>query len=355
VLRVARWNQNASGAWETNSNWASGAAPNAVDAIAHFGNVITSPRTVTLAAPKTVGDMSFDSAVTYSLAGSQTILFQKSSGASILSVTGGRHTIAPPVVFTNNLVVDIPDPLAQNRGIILAGGLTQQGSPSLTVSKIGAGELVARQVVAGKIDLLEGTIALDPGSTSTGSYVNELKIKAHPVFGIASATLDLRNSGIVVDYSGPSPYATIRSMITTARFANWAAVGITSSVAASTPATGVGYAEGSALGGRSDFFGFAIDATTVVARFTLLGDANLDGTVGLSDFAILASAFNTRGDWVKGDFNYDGSANIGDFSLLAANFNMVLSNDLPRAAVPEPGGLIVAVGAARLFRRRRSA
>ena len=42
--------------------------------------------------------------------------------------------------------------------------------------------------------------------------------------------------------------------------------------------------------------------------YTLLGDANLDGAVNGSDFAILATNFNKAvSGWDAGDFNYDGA------------------------------------------------
>src|SRR5439155_6720984 len=49
------WNVNASGNWSTASNWSGGSAPNGAGALARFGSIITSPRTITLDAPKTVG------------------------------------------------------------------------------------------------------------------------------------------------------------------------------------------------------------------------------------------------------------------------------------------------------------
>ena len=61
-------------------------------------------------------------------------------------------------------------------------------------------------------------------------------------------------------------------------------------------------------------------------KYTLLGDANLDGAVNGADFAIMATNFNKavlagHSGWDEGDFNYDGSINGSDFAALAANFN----------------------------------
>jgi YVTN family beta-propeller protein len=51
------------------------------------------------------------------------------------------------------------------------------------------------------------------------------------------------------------------------------------------------------------------------------GDANRDGGVNGSDFAILAGNFGKSGrQWTDGDFTMDGTINGQDFALLAANF-----------------------------------
>lgn len=61
-------------------------------------------------------------------------------------------------------------------------------------------------------------------------------------------------------------------------------------------------------------------------RFVLPGDANLDGTVDIGDYALLSSAFgSSEGDpnWDENcDFNNDGSVDIGDYAILSSNFGV---------------------------------
>jgi hypothetical protein len=102
--------------------------------------------------------------------------------------------------------------------------------------------------------------------------------------------------------------------------------------------------------------------------YTLLGDANLDGKVNGTDFAVLATNFNqavTSGD--QGDFNYDNKVNGTDFAFLAANFNQGASQAAGLAAldafasanglltsVPEPASIgLFALGAVGVLARRR--
>ena len=150
-----------------------------------------------------------------------------------------------------------------------------------------------------------------------------------------------------------------------------------STSAAGDTSTALGYAEASQVLGPAGgtFRGQPADGTAVLVRHTLFGDANLDGGVNGTDFALLAGNFGTTGRyWNQGDFNYDLAVNGSDFALLAGNFGKTLPGgpgvSLTAAdwqaveafgtsigvAVPEPaaGGLLAAA-ALGLLRRRRGA
>jgi hypothetical protein len=160
-------------------------------------------------------------------------------------------------------------------------------------------------------------VAVLPNGTSAGTS----NVKSLTIAGGATptATLDLADNAMVVDYTGPSPLATIKAQVRHAYDGGtWAEHGITSSQADASQ-FGVGYAEASALGGVPTIFG-TVDADAVLLRRTRYGDANLDGQVNLQDFNRLASGFGAGDDWSEGDFNYDGLVNLQDFNRLAANF-----------------------------------
>ena len=60
--------------------------------------------------------------------------------------------------------------------------------------------------------------------------------------------------------------------------------------------------------GVTTFGGVAVDNTSVLIRYTWVGDANLDGVVNSADLAMISSNGST---WSTGDFNYDGVVNAG--------------------------------------------
>jgi hypothetical protein len=117
---------------------------------------------------------------------------------------------------------------------------------------------------------------------------------------------------------------------------------------------GIGFAEASDLG-LTSFLGETVDADAIVIRYTLNGDANLDGTVDIRDLYLLGSHWNQSGSWVAGDFNYDGVVNAVDLGALSSNWQQTLPSFSP-VVVPEPvQTVMILLGALGFTRRRRRA
>src|SRR5262249_30900256 len=128
--------------------------------------------------------------------------------------------------------------------------------------------------------------------------------------------------------------------------------GIISSTAQGSLTYGIGYADAADPGNPA-----GLAPGQIEIKYTLLGDANLDGKVNGTDFAILATNFNQAvNGWDQGDFNYDGKANGSDFAPLASNFNQGASQGADNSAlvafaqanglaanVPEPASLMLLV------------
>lgn len=109
----------------------------------------------------------------------------------------------------------------------------------------------------------------------------------------------------------------------------------------------------------------------VIVAFTLVGDSNLDGSVGFTDLLSLAQNYNAAGVWAQGDFDYDGQIGFTDLLALAQNYNLsLMASDAGRlsgasaafaadfalamSVVPEPAtlGLLAAAGLMASRRRR---
>lgn len=153
-----------------------------------------------------------------------------------------------------------------------------------------------------------------------------------------NGVLDVRNNTFVYDWdTNPAGQLAFVGNYVAGGYNGgaWNGAGIRSSLGNATEYA-VGYANsGDILGaGGGTIGGASVDGTATIVRFTRYGDANLDRTVGLADFARLGSGFNQAGThWSAGNFNYAGGTTIADFSLMASNYNQALAGDVAR-----PGG-----------------
>jgi hypothetical protein len=188
----------------------------------------------------------------------------------------------------------------------------------------------------------------------------------------AGSTFDLNDNHFFINYgSNADPLATLKGYIKSGYNGGaWNGPGIISS-AAQTKTNGlrygIGYADSADPGNPA-----GLSSGQIELKYTLLGDANLDGIVNAADFTILAANFNqTVTGWDQGDFNYDGIVNAADFTDLAANFNQsasgaasagdvaaldafVAANGISLANVPEPASLgLSTFGAVSILARRR--
>lgn len=228
--------------------------------------------------------------------------------------------------------------------VVGAGTLTFSASQTLAAPLTVAGGSTANLGIGGGRVVVAPSVSVE---TSSGSRI------------------DLTDNAFVIDYTGTSPFVQINSLVTSGYAAGlWTGPGITSSIAAGGTTRAVGIGEASVLG-ITNFAGQPVDSTSVLLIYTRYGDANLDGTVGLSDFNRLAANFGQGGKfWSDADFNFDGLVNLADFNRLAANFGLSAAAEGPTprewaalaAAVPEPGAAtLVLLTASTLLRRRRSA
>ena len=124
---------------------------------------------------------------------------------------------------------------------------------------------------------------------------------------------------------------------------------VNAGIANTSPAIITSSADGSHNVGYGD-----IGEGGVTVRYTLLGDADLNGQVNFNDFLTLQNNFSQSGVFNQGDFTYDGVVNFNDFLALQNNFGQsvtgapvtftsaqVAAITAFAATVPEPASLAV--------------
>ena len=103
------------------------------------------------------------------------------------------------------------------------------------------------------------------------------------------------------------------------------------------PNYGLGYADAADTGNPAN-----LPSGEIKIMYTLLGDANLDGTVNSEDFTPFSHNQGLSGMmWDEGDFNYDGTVNSEDFTPLSHNLGQ--SDQIAAAALVQAGGAAVPV------------
>jgi hypothetical protein len=224
--------------------------------------------------------------------------------------------------------------IAASSGVTVESTATFDAGASQTVKKLTINNGGAGTVSSGVLKIGDNTgIALTVDGTNGNT-----------------AKLDLTSRGAIVDFGllpGPPILTNYRNQIIAGYNAGtWTGNGITSSAAAADPGGhGVGYAYAGevGLGGPgSTFMGAGVDGSAVVMRYTILGDASLDGKVDFTDLVALAqnygSDFTTQpgieGWWNRGDFNYDGKVDFTDLVKLAQGYGAALPSE------PVPGAPI---------------
>jgi autotransporter-associated beta strand protein len=290
-------------------------------------------------------------------------------GTNTLNLAGNNAFTGATTVTSGKLSV--------TGSIASSSGVTVNGAAGI-FEAASAQTVKALTVTAGKARVVNATkIALTVGDgTATASPLS-----------LTGGTLDLTTNGVTIRYAAGNDAAVLASTraqiiagynpsTPTAGDGTWnGTTGITSSSIGSLQA--IGYALASDVlpftNGTSDtFLGTTVDKNTVVARYTLSGDVNLDGAVDFLDLAKLAQSYNvtdgTR-QWSTGDVNYDGNTDFLDLAKLAQNYNTALPSqaipgapvdfqaDLAKAfaAVPEPGTIsLLGIGALAVLARRRN-
>ena|GEM_PF-4717482 len=403
----ARWAVDADGNYNAPASWTNQTPPNAVGASATFGGVITAPRTVTMQTAVTLGSISFNNANKYTLSGSSALTLDASLGSVAIDVANGDHDLAVPVVLADNTITTV----AGGKTLSFTGGLTLAPNTSLTalgggvtriastVTAQGGNAITANgAVLVADANLGAVNLTVSANGPAGEAYFNTTQrlntltvmgasaafITDQPTISVVKtaalsvagdAKLDLGDNALIVNYDGNSPFDAMRTAIQAGIAGNNIGNGIISNAAAGNSLVSIGLVEANTLSPvPTMYLNEQVDGSTVIARVTLKGDTNVDGTVNFTDLLVLAQNYTLSGTWVKGDSDYNGTVNFNDLLPVAQNYNQSFASDasslladnnfslefnsdlvLAMSMVPEPTTLSVLIGLGSLALRRRRA
>jgi hypothetical protein len=363
---VSQWISPASGDYNVSSNWNSG-VPNYVGAEADFTGAFTANHTVFTDVPITLGKLVFNNSVaSYALTGAvgTSLTLQTATGSALVDVAAGTHEINLPLIVASNTTLETDSPTANliiaNPVTINSGvSLTQSGTGTVTYQSIvtvnsNASIAFANSTHAHELSLASGAMATVGGPMLEVDSLSNL------------GTIDLQNNKMLINYgSGPDPIVSIEQWIHNGFYGLSGPSIISSDIATDDTASGnsygIGYADSADPGNPAN-----LPSGTIEIMFTLLGDANLDGTVNSEDFTPFSHNLGQPGGWDEGDFNYDGTVNTEDFTPFSHNLNQsaVLADQagvldaasgISLTNVPEPAslGLLAFASVSVLSRRQR--
>jgi hypothetical protein len=350
------------GDWDTASSWQLNLIADGATQNARFDEA-SAPTTITLNSDKTTKLLKLDSTNAYTIAGSGRLITDAPDGRGAhIAVIQGSHTVAVPVQALKGTDLRIP----VGSTLTLAEGITGAGA-----TKRGAGVANVEHVRLSAVNVAEGTLRLIENGTDSASRVGILQIANDGTN--FTATLDITDAPLVVDYGDTDPEAEILAAVLSGRAGGtWTGTGLTSSAAAANTSTAVGVVQASELTSIPTVF-VGADTTSLLVRQTLRGDNDLTGTVDFSDLLSLAQNYDPAGTgkrWAQGDSDYNQTVDFDDLLALAQNYgtsairgSIVTDSTLhqafashwalARSVVPEPATLAVLGSGVLLLLRRR--
>jgi uncharacterized delta-60 repeat protein len=233
--------------------------------------------------------------------GSDVVNFS-STGPATLAMEGG---LAPAYIDTLNVTAG---------SLAFASDVnTHTANLAITVADGAAVTFNSTQHLS-SLTLASGAVATMPANGDLYLFTKGLGIQS-------GAMLDLADNDLLIDYSGASHYAAVKSYVMAGRAGT---TGITSST--STGKTVLALVD-NAVYGKTSWNGEEIDETTLIGKYTYYGDSNLDGKVTGDDYvAIDSNLGKTDAQWIHGDFNFDGRTSGDDYVSIDANLGLGTAN-----------------------------
>ncbi len=241
------------------------------------------------------------------------------------------------------------------------GSIVKQGAASFILS--GANSFTGGTAVFGGLLLVANPQALGNGPLTIHSgATTQLQVGLSSAVLVTSLTLD----GSPNNWSGALNITNNKLVVEpaankSAALANLQNQVATLNITSSTLPAGYGLAVlDNAVTNFTTFGGQTVDTNSLLIAPELLGDANADGTVDLTDLSTILNNFGVAtANWTDGNFDNAATIDLTDLSDVLNNFGM--ANTSASAAIPAPTPepasltfLAAALCAPALRRRRRN-
>ncbi len=291
------------------------------------------------------------------VSGTGTLAFDRSDVVTFANGISGTGSIA----MWGSGVTTLTGSLTYAGNTTVTGGTLTVTSPILTLAStltVGTGATInlnaatsaTSHVIAGNFATVTATGSIAIPVTNRLATLPSVTIIGS--LNIANGSMDVGNNDLIL--TGTSEAAIDADIFNGVLYASGATNTLTG-LAAIYNSNG----EGGAL--YSTFDGVAVSASSVLVKFTWIGDTNGDGIVNGADLSnLLAGMAGGLTGYENGDLNYDGVVDSTDLSLLLASLagqtGSFGDSSGPTGAVPEPSAMAWgAVVLPALGRRRRTA
>jgi probable HAF family extracellular repeat protein len=189
------------------------------------------------------------------------------------------------------------------------------------------------------------------GSLSSGGAGGTIVNYPFPLSQVNSSdcALGINNSGVIVGQSAITQGGATHAFIYGYQGNN--TMQDMNTLFASSIPTGWTLTSATGIDSNGDIVGAAVSPSGTLQGFllasTLPGDANLDGTVNITDLSKVLTNYDKTGmQWADGDFNGDGTVNIADLSNVLTNYDKSLgASPAGMQVVPEPSSLLLVAAA----------
>ena len=274
------------------------------------------------------------------------------------------NTLAALITNTSGAPSELTLDLGVGNSVVYGGSIQGNLSVSLssgtqTLTKTGTTELNGIYNYTGATTVVGGELQFGSSVTGTSSVVlgeagiltllpgGSNTLRTGGLSLDITALLQSNNNDLIIDYADVSPISSLISLFANAQI-------IASGDDGQGLPTYLAIAEAVDLG-LTEFAGQTVDESTVVAKFTYVGDANLDGQVDALDYERVDLAIGNAGVFgtAQGDLNYDGSVDALDYEQIDLNIGNGVGTPLAGVFIPEPAGLSLALLSAGLLVRRR--